>query len=69
MKRLLLIMVGCLMMSSCGIDVRVDDPIEVNHRINIDGIIEFCNNHTDEDVQQCIDDLKEILGELSNADS
>lgn len=62
MKKLLLIMTGLLLVS-CGIDVDVTPtrPVDVNHNINISGIIEFCNDYAEEDVQQCIDDLTDLV--------
>lgn len=58
-----LILFILLMLFGCGIDVKVKDPIDVNHnhRINIEGIVDFCNSYAEEDVQECIDDLMDLF--------
>jgi hypothetical protein len=61
MKTLLLL----TLLTSCGFDVKIRD-FDVNHKVSVDldGIKDFCEGayDTNEEIDQCIEDLRLSLG-------
>lgn len=67
MKNLLLI----FMLISCGKlthDIRGVDKIEanVNHNINLDLIVDFCNEYYEGDIQECVENLSGLFNSFIN---